>query len=89
MKAAAFQVEPQAVLVEESVLPAPILSSRLDPKAVRRPAPPGLVVPPHSYTRREADEVFRQAMKKERVAGWRRWLAYRAVRWFGGGAWRG
>jgi hypothetical protein len=40
------------------------------------------------YTRTEADLLFRDQMHAEGVPLWRRWPAYQAVRWFGGGAWR-
>ena len=51
--------------------------------------PAGSVVPPHSYSRREADDLFRRVMEQEGVALWRRTLAYAAVRLFGGRAWKG
>jgi hypothetical protein len=50
--------------------------------------PAGSVVPPHSYSRREADDLFRRVMELEGVASWRRTLAYAAVRLFGGRAWK-
>lgn len=40
-----------------------------------------------AYTRRDADLLFRRIMERERVPGWRRVLAYAAVRAFGGFAW--
>lgn len=41
------------------------------------------------YTRAEADRLFLDLMASvDRVPRWRRWLAYQAVRRFGGGAWR-
>ena len=40
------------------------------------------------YDRRGADRLFAGLMKAEGVKWWRRTLAYRAVRWFGRGAWR-
>jgi hypothetical protein len=51
--------------------------------------PAGSVVPPHTYTRRETDDLFRKVMEQEGVAPWRRTLAYAAVRLFGGQAWKG
>lgn len=144
MKQSAYRVEPQAVRVEDSGLPPPILSYRPDrsawvleedyayadgPHLLRVPSgfefdlasvprfawpliapfelsvvapllhdflyqhggrlPDGSVVPPRSYTRKQADELFRVVMKQERVAGWRARLAYWAVRWFGRGCWQG
>ena len=50
--------------------------------------PAGAIEPRRTYTRREVDELFRTVMEEEGVAPWRRSLAYRAVRLFGGGAWR-
>ncbi len=50
--------------------------------------PPGSIEPPRTYTRREADELFRRIMEQEGVAPWRRRLAYAAVRVFGRGAWQ-
>ena len=49
--------------------------------------PAGSIVPPRSYSRAEADLLFRDVMAKEGVWAWRRFAAYRAVRWFGSGAW--
>ncbi len=37
--------------------------------------------------RKWADEVFYEAMKESGVVWWRRWLIYRAVRWFGQKYW--
>lgn len=48
---------------------------------------PGECVPPRSYTRAEADRLFKEIMKREKVPGWRWRAAYQAVRWFGSG-WR-
>ena len=45
-------------------------------------------VPEREYTRKEADDLFREVMEREGVPAWRRQVAYRAVRWFGLGAWR-
>lgn len=50
--------------------------------------PPASIEPPRTYSRAEADRVFREAMEAEGVASWRRLLAYAATRAFGGGAWR-
>jgi hypothetical protein len=49
--------------------------------------PAGAIVPPRSYDRRQSDQLFRQLMALEGVPAWRRALAYRAVRWFGGAGW--
>ena len=49
--------------------------------------PPGSTAPPMVFRRREADGIFKEIMEKEGVAAWRRFLAYLAVRWFGGFAW--
>ena len=51
--------------------------------------PPGSVTPPRSYTRAEADRMFREIMRAEGVSVWRRTLAHAATRVFGGSAWRG
>ena len=51
--------------------------------------PPGSIVPPITYSRKKADELFRHLMKLEGIAAWRRRLAYRAVRLFGWYAWGG
>ena len=53
-----------------------------------RGAPPqGSIDPRRTYTRSQADLLFRTIMKEEGVWWWRRAAAYRAVRWFGGAAW--
>ena len=39
--------------------------------------------------RREADDIFREAMQVLGVAKWKVCLMHRAVRWFGWSAWRG
>jgi hypothetical protein len=53
-----------------------------------RGAPPqGCIDPRRTYTRSQADLLFRTIMKEEGVWWWRRAAAYRAVRWFGGAAW--
>lgn len=49
--------------------------------------PDGSIVPPRTYTRKETDLLFREIMAEEGVSPWRRVAAYRAVRWFGSGAW--
>ncbi len=51
--------------------------------------PAGSIVPLREYTRRETDAVFRDIMREEGVAGWRRVAAYWAVRIFGRKAWKG
>ncbi len=50
--------------------------------------PKGVITPPREYTRKEADLLFREVMKEEGVAAWRRVPAYHAVRWFAVGGWR-
>jgi hypothetical protein len=50
--------------------------------------PPGAIEPPRTYTRKEADELFRRVMEEEGVPAWRRHAAYAAVRLFGRRAWR-
>jgi hypothetical protein len=49
---------------------------------------PGACIPERTYTRAEADALFREIMKVEQVPGWRWRIAYRAVRWFGASHWR-
>ena len=49
--------------------------------------PAGSIRPPKIFSRKEADGIFREIMEKENVAGWRRFFAYWAVRWFGWFAW--
>jgi len=44
--------------------------------------------PPRHFSRAAADELLRELMARDGVAGWRRRFAYRAVRLFGGGSWR-
>jgi hypothetical protein len=51
--------------------------------------PAGSVLPARSYSRAEADAVFRRIMEAENVAWWRRTIAYLAVRGLGGNAWGG
>lgn len=51
--------------------------------------PTGSVTPPRTYTRAEADRMFREIMKAEGVSAWRRTLGYAATRIFGRSAWRG
>jgi hypothetical protein len=50
--------------------------------------PAGTVTPPRTYTRAEADRLFRVIMRWEGVPVWRRVPAYLAVRLFGRSAWR-
>jgi hypothetical protein len=50
--------------------------------------PPGSVTPLRTYSRAEADRMFREIMQAEGVSVWRRVLAYAAVRLFGRSAWR-
>lgn len=50
--------------------------------------PPGAAEPPRTYTRKEADQLFRRIMEQEGVPAWRRTLAYYAVRLFGGSGWK-
>ncbi len=38
--------------------------------------------------KKQSDEIFREAMGVLGVAGWRKFLIYQAVKWFGGGSWR-
>ena len=40
-----------------------------------------------SCTREEADLLFYEAMTENSVSGWRKSIAYWALRWFGGAAW--
>lgn len=49
--------------------------------------PGGWTEPHMTFTRAEADALFRHIMKREGVARWRRAAAHTAVRRFGGGAW--
>jgi len=49
--------------------------------------PAGSVDPPRTYTRKEADQLFHRVMEEEGVSGWRRTLAYSAVRAFGWLGW--
>ena len=50
--------------------------------------PPGAIVPPRTYSRAEADDLFRTMMEQEGVPAWRRSLAYAGVRAFGWLGWR-
>lgn len=50
--------------------------------------PIGSMMPPHKMGRKEVDKIFYEIMKMEGVSWWRRQLAYRAVRWFGGSYWK-
>jgi len=47
------------------------------------------IVPDMEYSRRDADKLFEHHMESEGVPGYRVQIAYRAVRWFGGGSWQG
>jgi hypothetical protein len=49
--------------------------------------PADLVQPFRTFTRQEADDLFLHLMEMERVSGWRRNLAYTAVRAAGWVAW--
>lgn len=49
---------------------------------------PGVALPARTWTRAEADRLFRVVMAAEGVPRWRRGLAYLAVRLFGWRAWR-
>lgn len=49
--------------------------------------PAGAVVPERTYTRKEADDLFKRIMKREGVAGWRWRVAYAAVRLLGWSEW--
>ena len=50
--------------------------------------PVGCAIPVRTWTRKEADQLFLEAMVREHVPAWRRHSAYRAVRTFGHFAWR-
>lgn len=51
-------------------------------------APPtDMITPYRTYSRKQVDTIFTEIMRLEGVVGWRRKLAYWAVRWFGGGVW--
>lgn len=69
----------------ELSIAAPLLHDFLYRYAGRPPE--GTVKPPTIYTRKEADRLFLNIMKREGIAGWRRLLAYLGSRWFGGSAW--
>lgn len=45
--------------------------------------------PPYRFTRKEADRILYELMKKAQVPWWKREAAYRAVRTFSGFAWKG
>ncbi|MCJ8165026.1 DUF1353 domain-containing protein [Pontibacter sp. E15-1] len=51
--------------------------------------PAHTVQPYRKYTRREADWMFLEIMRREGVAEWKCRVAYNAVRTFGGHVWRG
>jgi hypothetical protein len=40
-----------------------------------------------AWSRRDADRLFARIMREAGVSKWKRRMAYRAVRWFGGSAW--
>ena len=69
----------------ELSIAAPMLHDFLYLHGGRPPA--GTLMPPRTYTRADADRVFREVMKAEGVPMWRRVLGYAAVRLFGGDAW--
>ena len=64
---------------------APLLHDFLYRYAGQPPA--GTVGNGRTYSRSDADHLFRHVMKLEGVPSWRRNAAFRAVRMFGGGAW--
>ena len=49
----------------------------------------GMLASGQLLNRSEADTIFAELMEREGVPGWRRVLAYRAVRTFGRGSWSG
>ncbi len=53
--------------------------------------PPGqlepLEDPKHTFLRKDADNLFYELMEKRQIAKWKRDVAYRAVRMFGGHRW--
>lgn len=49
---------------------------------------PGSITPARTYTRAQADALFKMHMELDGVSWWRRNVAYRAVRWFGGSSWQ-
>lgn len=49
--------------------------------------PDGTVMPPRTFTRAQADQLFLDLMRLEGVAAWRRKLAYWAVRLLGSFRW--
>ena len=51
--------------------------------------PPGGVTPYQTYTRRAADLLFLEIMRREGIVEWRCRTAYNAVRLFGSIPWRG
>lgn len=70
----------------ELSIAAPLLHDFLYRYGGRPPAE--TIAPPRTYTRAEADRMFREIMRAEGVSAWRRALAYAAVRLFGRSAWR-
>ncbi|MGF1531624.1 MAG: DUF1353 domain-containing protein [Puniceicoccaceae bacterium] len=69
----------------ELSLPAPLVHDYLY-EFRGRPRPPQ-VDPVRTFTRLESDRLFLQIMQAEGIAGWKRHLAYRAVRLFGACYW--
>lgn len=47
----------------------------------------GVWHPRPNVSRKFADDLFRKILRDLDVSGWRIWLAYNAVRWFGQPAW--
>jgi hypothetical protein len=41
----------------------------------------------YTYTRKQCDQIFLEAMVVLKVGNFTRWLMYNAVRWFGQGTW--
>ena len=65
---------------------APLLHDFLYRHRGRPPA--GSVEPPRTYTRSEADRMFRAIMEQEGVPAWRRVVGQAAVRILGGPDWK-
>ena len=42
-----------------------------------------------AWSRDDTDRLFARIMREAGVSKWKRRMAYRAVRWFGGSSWRG
>ncbi len=70
----------------ELSIAAPLLHDFLYRHRGRPPA--GSTEPPRTYTRAEADRMFRTIMEQEGVPAWRRLVGQAAVRVFGGPDWR-